>query len=85
MNFNLTESQLEKLIDWDDIDNGHICNYNLLRENKAGGKFKYYGSIDSHLTFIITPRIIGHKVVVKCNLCGSSIDLSEIYDDIACN
>lgn len=85
MNFSLSESQLEKLIDWDDVENGHICNHNLVRENNNGSKYKYYGSVDSHLTFIITPRAIGHKVIAKCNICGSSIDLTEVFSDISCN
>lgn len=84
MNLNLSETQLEKLIDWDDVETGHSCNYNMIRKNENGSKYKYYGLIESHLTFSITPRAIGNKVIVKCNLCGKSIDLTEINDISKC-
>lgn len=65
MKFELTDTQLEKIKQWDDSKTGHKCNVN--KQGDVTG---------ARLEYVFIPTGLGNVVKVKCD-CGAMLDVTE--------
>lgn len=65
MKFELTDSQLEQIKQWDHPQTGHKCNV-----NKQGDV------LGARLEYIFIPTGLGDIVKVRCE-CGAELDITE--------